>query len=222
MLPTLPVGSFDVVIADPPYGIDYQSARRTDSERLPKIANDGRPFVAWLPVVSRLSSENGILLCFCRWDVQETFRQAISGAGYTIKAQIIWDRIAHGLGDLESQPAPQHDVIWFGCKGQFSFHGRRPKSVVRVMRVAPQHLVHPNEKPLLLMRHFVDHYVHPEATVLDPFMGSGVVGVACVQADRDFIGIEIDLDHFATACDRIRTTQRQAAQPALLGMEATS
>ena len=46
--------------------------------------------------------------------------------------------------------------------------------------------------------------------ILDPFMGSGTTGVACVQTGRDFIGIEIDKDYYDIACKRI-----QEAQPAL-------
>jgi DNA modification methylase len=43
----------------------------------------------------------------------------------------------------------------------------------------------------------------PGAVVLDPFMGSGTTGVACVRTGRRFIGIEIDLEHYATARRRI-------------------
>ena len=46
-------------------------------------------------------------------------------------------------------------------------------------------------------------------TVLDPYMGSGTTGVACVTSGRKFIGIEIDPDYFAIACKRIEAAQRQ-------------
>jgi DNA modification methylase len=47
------------------------------------------------------------------------------------------------------------------------------------------------------------------STVLDPFMGSGTTGVACVQTGRNFIGIEIDPDYFAIAERRIAEAQLQ-------------
>jgi len=50
-------------------------------------------------------------------------------------------------------------------------------------------------------------------TVLDPFMGSGTTGIACVRGARRFIGIERDATHFATAVDRIR---REVSQGRLL------
>ena len=55
----------------------------------------------------------------------------------------------------------------------------------------------------------------PEGTILDPFMGSGTTGVACVQTGRNFIGIEIDADYYAIAEKRIAEAQMQ---PALAGL----
>ena len=46
-------------------------------------------------------------------------------------------------------------------------------------------------------------------TVLDPYMGSGATGVACVTSGRKFIGIEIDSEYFEAACRRIEAAQRQ-------------
>ena len=46
-------------------------------------------------------------------------------------------------------------------------------------------------------------------TVLDPYMGSGSTGVACMTTGRKFIGIEIDPDYFEIACRRIEAAQRQ-------------
>ena len=46
--------------------------------------------------------------------------------------------------------------------------------------------------------------------ILDPFMGSGTTGVACVTSGRRFIGIEIDPDYFDTACRRIEAIQCQS------------
>jgi len=52
-----------------------------------------------------------------------------------------------------------------------------------------------------------------DATILDPFMGSGTTGVACVQTGRNFIGIEIDPDYYAIAERRIRDAQAHVPLP---------
>jgi len=194
------------IIADPPYGIDYQSARRTDKSRWkPKIRNDKSPFVDWLPLAYKITDDGGCLLCFCRWDVEEVFRRAIEGAGYVVRSQVIWDRVIHGMGDLSSSFAPQHDVIWFATKGRYAFPGKRPKSVIRVPRISPRDLVHPNEKPVALMMSLVSSVAR--GVVLDPMMGSGATGVACARLGVPFIGIEIDSGYFEIARKNIGTIQ---------------
>jgi site-specific DNA-methyltransferase (adenine-specific) len=73
-----------------------------------------------------------------------------------------------------------------------------------------QRRVHPTQKPVAVMAWIIEHYTKPGNTVLDPFMGSGTTGVACVQTGRNFIGIEIDPGYFEIAKRRI-----EQAQPAL-------
>lgn len=68
---------------------------------------------------------------------------------------------------------------------------------------------HPWPKPLPLICHLVVHWSSPKRTVVDPFMGSGTTGVACMQLGRKFIGIEIERKYFDIACERIENAQRQ-------------
>ena len=71
---------------------------------------------------------------------------------------------------------------------------------------------HPHQKPLGVIKWLLDVVSEEGDTILDPFMGSGTTGVACVQTGRNFIGIEIDPDYFAIAERRIHEAQ---AQPSL-------
>ncbi len=66
---------------------------------------------------------------------------------------------------------------------------------------------HPTQKPETLMRHILESI--PDVSILDPFMGSGTTGVACVQTGRKFIGIEIDPGYFEIAVKRIETAMMQ-------------
>jgi len=69
---------------------------------------------------------------------------------------------------------------------------------------------HPTQKPVRVMRWTLDMLNIPiGATVLDPFMGSGTTGVACVRTGRRFIGIEISEDYFKIAQKRIAEAQAQ-------------
>ncbi|MBV8694091.1 MAG: site-specific DNA-methyltransferase, partial [Ktedonobacteraceae bacterium] len=65
--------------------------------------------------------------------------------------------------------------------------------------------VHPTQKPLKVLSPFIKLATNPGDLVLDPFMGVGSTGVAALQIDRRFMGIEIDTSYFETAKKRIET-----------------
>lgn len=67
---------------------------------------------------------------------------------------------------------------------------------------------HPTQKPVALMQWCIGRTTG--AVVLDPFMGSGTTGVACANAGRRFVGVEIDRGYFDIACERIAAAQSQA------------
>ncbi len=78
----------------------------------------------------------------------------------------------------------------------------------------PERVGHPTQKPVRVMSWTMERVGVPEsATVLDPYMGSGTTGIACIRTGRKFIGIEKDPAHFATACKRIA---HELDQPVLL------
>lgn len=63
--------------------------------------------------------------------------------------------------------------------------------------------IHPTQKPVALMEYLIKTYTNDGETVLDFTMGSGTTGVACVNTGRRFIGIELDLNYFNIALNRI-------------------
>ena len=72
---------------------------------------------------------------------------------------------------------------------------------------------HKSQKPINLMKRLLLDFTNQGDTILDPFMGSGTTGVACVQTGRNFIGIEIDPTYFAIAERRIQEAQLQPRLP---------
>lgn len=202
--------SIDAIITDPPYGIDYQSAWRTDTaKRLAKIQNDTKPFIWFLYDAYRIIKPGGCLILFCRFDVQDVFKMALEAAGFDVKSQVIWDKKIHGMGDLTGAFSPQHENIWFCTKGDFKFPKERPSSIISVSRVFPDKLTHPNEKPVDLMAYLCRSVSAPGGAILDPFCGSGSTGVAAIKEGFDFIGIEIDPKYSELAQNRIDLVKKQ-------------
>lgn len=209
VLKTVPSGSIDAIITDPPYGISYHGTRRKDKTRwFPKIANDTAPFIWWIHEATRVLKPSGVLLCFARYDTEEAFRFAVRLAGLVPKTQMIWDKGVHGVGDCRGDVGLRHENIIFAVKGRFTFPGRRPVSIVRVQRLSSARLTHPNEKPVELLQYLVEAVTKPGDLILDPFLGSGTTAVAAKSADRRYIGIELDPTYARAARARVEAAKR--------------
>jgi site-specific DNA-methyltransferase (adenine-specific) len=196
--------SINFIIADPPYGVDFQSGRAPKARRKDKIANDKSPFIWWLYDAFRILTDGGGgLLCFSRWDVQQVFIDAMKIAGFAVKSVIVWDRVVHGMGDLKSAFAPRYDTCIFAVKGSYAFPNGRPTDVIQCQRLDGAKLTHSNEKPVELMRRLIESTTKPNDLILDPFAGSGTTLVAALQSGRRYIGVEISPHHYETAQRRL-------------------
>mgnify|MGYP001254276327 CR=1 FL=1 len=83
---------------------------------------------------------------------------------------------------------------------------RYPKSIQTFKSDTQISKLHPTQKPVALMEYLIRTYTTENETVLDFTMGSGTTGVACVNTNRDFIGIELDEAYFNIAKERIEST----------------
>lgn len=208
------IESADLPLTDPPYGIDYQSAWRTDkSQWHPKIANDTNlDFIpAVLSELHRMTPPDAHAYVFCRWD-----KWPLPWGAWKATNMLVWDKMSHGTGDLENSFGPQHELCAFLTKGRLGFNGKRPVDVLRCPKVPPEALVHSCEKPVPLLQRMVELSCPKSGIVIDPFMGSGATGQAAMRAGRKFIGMELDQGYFALACRRIEASQRQTDMLAAL------
>ncbi len=79
-----------------------------------------------------------------------------------------------------------------------------PTSIFSFQKPHPSVAVHRTEKPVDLLKELISTYTNPGDLVLDNTMGSGSTGVAALELDRRFIGIEMDLEYFDLAVERIK------------------
>ena len=82
-----------------------------------------------------------------------------------------------------------------------------PKSILSFQKPHPSKAVHQTQKPTDLLEWLINTYSNSGETVLDSCMGSGSTGVACINTDRNFIGIEMDEHYFNVAQERIKKAQ---------------
>ena len=81
------------------------------------------------------------------------------------------------------------------------YEPRLPNSV---LEINTEKRKHSTQKPLDLIKWFIKYYSKENDTILDPTCGSGSTGVACIEMNRKFIGIELDKDIFKEAVKRIK------------------
>jgi len=207
ILPTLP--KVDAVITDPPYGINKDGQKRTTG------GNGGRKAHEFLG-----------------WDGERPADYVFEMLLAAAHTHIIWG--GNYFADL--LPPTMKWLVW--DKGQRinqsdgELAWTSMQSALRICTMNRVELLkdgtdHPTQKPVRLMSWCLD-LIPSAKSVIDPYMGSGTTGVACMQQRRQFIGIEREPKYFDIACRRIEQAYKQrplfeaepAPQPVQMGIEA--
>jgi site-specific DNA-methyltransferase (adenine-specific) len=185
LLGTLPDECVDLVLTDPPYGIDYQSNRRTARPKLPKFDNDlNLDWVdGWVDQMYRVLKPDRHFYCFTRYDMYPVFYNAISKL-FKVKNCLIWVKNNHGSGDLNGSYAPQYEMIIYAVKGSRPLNGLRESDLLGCDNVPSAHRFHATQKPVELLRQLIEKSTEPDELVLDPFAGTGSTGLACMDKSR--------------------------------------
>ena len=210
VLPTLPKKSVDLIATDPPYGVTWQSNRRT--ERWAQLAGDDGTLdvVGLIGIALTALRPFRHIYCFGPADLSSLRLQS--------QVELVWDKCIQGPGDLTLPWGPEHEPIQFSVfvpsgankkRGDGRLACRiRQGSVIRVQRQNASGVKrHPTEKPIALMRQLVESSSVLGETVLDPFSGSGATLVAALLEGRKAVGIEIDVAFCSITADRLAATE---------------
>ena len=191
--------SIDLILTDPPYGIDLTPQREKGKFKNTKVINDDT--LEWLPkIVNELYrvSKNTVLV-FCGWQNVDKFKIEFE-KNFTIKNILVWDKDWFGIGN---NYRPNYELCLLCCKTNVTTKSKNKSNILKYRRVAPQKLLHSCEKPIALLEDLITELSSEGDIVLDCFMGSGSTGVACMNTRRKFIGIELDSNYFNIAESRI-------------------
>ena len=194
VMKTFPDKSIDLVLTDPPYGINENAFRVANRGKLAKTKDYGE----------------------FHWDKKriekvyfdEMFRisknQIIFGGNYYIdylyptKCFLVWDKdnFTNDFADCE--------LAWTSFKTAARIFKWRWSGMLQENMSNKELREHPTQKPLALFDWIVRNYSEPYDLILDPFMGSGVTLEACKLLHRNYIGIEINPDYCKIAEERLR------------------
>lgn len=190
----------DLVVTDPPYGMEWQSNRRAATfdeligDRSDDVVRAGIRDIVGEAV--RLVGQNRHLYIFGPADVLE-------GHLVSERTELVWDKGRPGMGDLSARWAPAHEPITFAVSkhrhaGEADADNLavrlRKGSVLRFPPATGRKVRHPSEKPTGLLRELIESSSRAGDLVLDPFAGVGSTGVAAVLSGRRTVLVEIDRD----------------------------
>jgi site-specific DNA-methyltransferase (adenine-specific) len=216
ILPAL--GRVDAVVTDPPYssGGRQQQAARNIFAKAGGVSKETRAddwflgdnmgsdtYVRWMrrigAMLFNLNEPGGAAYVFTDWRQYTNIVTTFETCRWTLRSVIVWDKNRGGA--MGSWWRNNHEWICAFVKG-------RPRplphgSFFNTWKGGkPRGGEHPTEKPVGLMKYLAET-VPEGGTILDPFMGSGTTGAACVETGRKFVGIEISEKYFDIACKRI-------------------
>ena len=179
---------FDLAIVDPPYGIDVKT----------RVFNDGKSWDSEIPKQEYWTelfriSKNQIVWggnyfidylyatkCFLVWDKKMTEKHLMS------MAEMAWTSF-----DTKSLIFKQPPV---GDRGFYNIDGTR---------------IHPTQKSIKLYEWQLKHFANEGDKIIDTFLGSGSIAIACDNLKFDLVGIEIDKDYFDKANERLNQHRKQ-------------
>ncbi len=227
VMPRITAGSIDLILTDPPYGT---TACKWDSiiplepmwEQLKRLIKLSGAIVmtASQPFTTTLISSNMEMFKYCWVWEKNTITGFMQAKTRPLKSYE--DIVVFGQFMLAAQYFNGvYNPRGVGFIGKKVYSNKRevdhitgnrnsgtavcmtgyPKDVIKIESASTT--VHPTQKPVALMEYLIKTYTNESDTVLEFTMGSGTTGVACQNLNRDFIGIELDVDYFNIACSRI-------------------
>jgi DNA modification methylase len=207
VLSHLPTESVDIVITDPPYGVDWESNLR--AERFGTLLGDGsdddsRAIIhGVITQTVRLVGQHRHLYIFGPTDV-------LDGQKVSRAVELVWDKGRAGAGDLNLPWGPGHELITVAVSHHR--HAGKAGSVLRVPARTGLAVRHPSEKPTALLTELLESSSRQGETVLDPFAGVGSTGVAAILSGRRAVLVEKDPQYVPTAIDRLRRAEAIAKE----------
>lgn len=192
---------FDFVVTDPPYGLGHNFGA-TNNPLKPKQKDGNRWGKEWGPMIGDDEPFNPIP--WLRWPGVMWGAHHFCANLPSGKVWLVWDK-----GVPEGMASSACELAWTSIPGgdvrrkAILWSGFRRKTEVR------EHY-HPTQKPVVLMDWCIDVLkVASSETILDPYMGSGSTGVACIRRGIKFLGVEIDEKYFDVACTRLEDEVRR-------------
>lgn len=197
----MPSNYVDMILTDPPYGINYQSNGRKNKMR--RILNDDNDFRFLVyDEFERVMKDDSTCCVFCSWKNFSKDYEYLSNI-FKVLNVIVWHKPGGGFGDLKHTLLTDYELCIVCAKGNPTIYSKRNGSVISVKKVNHGLMKHPTEKPVDLYRYIIQTWTKKGDIVLDCFAGSFVNAIACIKTERKYICIELDKTYYKQGVKRI-------------------
>jgi len=203
VLPTLEKKSFDLLLSDPPYGMDFKSGwNNKEKIQNDKIVDTITLFEDVLKQSVPLLKDDAHFYLFGNINFIADIRPIIEKY-LNLKNILIWDRKVIGMGDLKSY-GNSYDIIYFGYNKVWKdLNGTRDRDLLSYSRIDPAKNIHPTEKPIDILEYLIKKSSNENDKVLEPFAGGGSTLLACKNLNRLATGVEIEEEYYNLIKNRI-------------------
>jgi len=226
--------SIDMIFADPPYflsndGItcksgEMVSVNKGEWDRKESIQQVHQFNFSWLKKCKKILKDDGTIWISGTFHNIYSIGYALQVLDYKILNNIVWEKKAPppNLG-CRCFTHSNESIIW-AKKSKNSNHffnydlmkeinkGKQMKDVWQIGRPKKEEKKfgsHPTQKPLNLLKRIIVSSTKEKMVVLDPFNGSGTTGIAAVNLDRNYVGIDIDEDYLNMTINRYKEKTKQ-------------
>ncbi|MDD4429296.1 MAG: site-specific DNA-methyltransferase [Paludibacter sp.] len=208
-------GSVDCVVTDPPYKVTssgnvptgfinghwrLKNGQANPQAKSGKIFKENEiKFSEWMPEIYRVLKERTHFYCMTNDLHLKTVIDEGIKAGFKQQNILVW---AKGMHTPTQYYFKNIEFIVMFRKGNAKYiNNIGTMALLNVKGL--RNKIHPSEKPTELMKILIENSSKENEIVLDPFMGLGSTGVACINTNRNFIGMELDDKYFEIAKERI-------------------
>lgn len=217
LMKKIPDCSIDLVVTDPPYKtITGGNSNGANSVR-PKGMLSGHKKLfnyqntclpnQWMPELFRVLKNESHCYVFTNTLNMRVMLEEAERVGFKLHNILVWEK-------NNCTPCQYYmkncEYVLFMRKGPAKWINNigQSKTVHQFPNIIGKKQ-HPTEKPVSLIQFYIENSSNFGDVILDPFMGSGSAGIACLNADRQFIGIELDDKYFKLAQDRIKNKENE-------------
>lgn len=207
----------DHIITDPPYNISQDNNFHTMKNHRRGVDfgewdRGSFDLYSWIPQYSKLLKANGSMVIFCSYRFISYIIDVIESdmTNMVVKDVLVWQKSNPMPRNINRRYVQDMEFAIWSVKKNSKWVFNKPDNQPYLRACFKYPLVsgkektkHPTQKSLKLMEEIISIHTNENDVILDPFMGSGSTGVACLNTNRNFIGIELEKEYFEIASQRL-------------------